>query len=192
MLYCPLTVIPKATLYSPIITTLPDPSLSNYHPPEDWHWVSHAVTTAYVPLTCPWVRKEVLAFFSCVQASALCCSPIHQVYILSFCSHLCPAWFLSKCSISFLWNEDPILPSLWKLCPQGLESGGRRAPVLGSQDSPLSCSAKDELWLLKTLSLTLTPFLSISSLVTAPCLPSWTSCFHLLLGLHRNLPYLIN
>lgn len=52
----------------------------------------------------------------------------HQVCVLSFCSNSCPAWFISKCSISFLRNEGSILPSLCKLCPLGLESSGIPGP----------------------------------------------------------------
>lgn len=81
-----------------------------------------------------------------MQVSAWSHNPAHQVRILSLCSKPCPAWFLSKCSISFLWNEGPALPSLCKLRPQELESSGRGSPILGSQDFFLSCSVNDKPW----------------------------------------------
>lgn len=61
-------------------------------------------------------------------------------------------------------------------------------PVLGSQGAFLSCSAMAANTTSKTLIWTLTPFLAISSLVTALCFPTSTFCCYLLLILPRNLP----
>ena len=47
--------------------------------PADWHWVGHAIAATFVPPTWPWAWGETLTLFSWVQASALCCSPGHQV-----------------------------------------------------------------------------------------------------------------
>ena len=111
--------------------------LPEYQYPKDWHWVSHAVAANFVPLTWPWAWEEILTLLSCVQASALCCSPGHQVgLVLSFCLTPCLAWFLPKGFTSLLWNEDPVLLLLCKLCPQGLQYSGNPSPLI----SLLSCS----------------------------------------------------
>ena len=138
------SAVAKDTWYPPISTRQPACSLS-ISTPEDWHWVSHAVAATFVPLRWPWAWEEILTLFSCVQASALCRSPGHQVgLVLSFCLNPCLAWFLLKGFPSLLWNEDPVLPLLCKLCLQGLQYSGNPSSSL----SLLSCSVNVRLRLL--------------------------------------------
>lgn len=145
MLCCPLTVVAKATLFPPISTTLPDLSLSIITL-EDWHWATHAVATASVPLTRLWTREELLAVFSFVQASALCAVLVTRSVSYPFArTPALPDSFLNAPS-RFFGMKVLSCPhcanyALWGWSPVG-------SLVLGSQDSLSSCSANVRLWLL--------------------------------------------